>query len=141
MKMRNLSVMIVAGVVLAACANDDDNDKSGDCGDPISGVSCERDDGTCTAQICVDGNWECPSGSSEVALTADSCQGGEGGSGGAGNDCGEPLDGVTCERDNGTCTEQICVDGNWECPDDTSEIAVTADSCQGGEGGSGGAAS
>jgi hypothetical protein len=57
----------------------------------------------------------------------------------SGNDCGSPLAGVTCVDENDECTDLVCVDGAWACPEGTSEAAVTADGPCLGAGGAGGA--
>ena len=86
MKMRfhALTTALILGVSAVACGGDDDDDSPADCGTPIDGVSCEDDNGECTAQICEDGEWVCPVGTSEVALTAEGCQGNGGAGGSAG---------------------------------------------------------
>ena len=76
------TALILATFVVIGCSSDDDPNT--DCGAQNDGLSCERASGSCTAQICVEGNWECPEGSHETALTADSCQAAAGASGAAG---------------------------------------------------------
>ncbi len=42
---------------------------------------------------------------------------------------GEMPDGVTCQQANGECTALTCIDGDWGCTSDATEVALVPANC------------
>jgi hypothetical protein len=62
---------------------------------------------------------------SALAIACDDTNGGSQAS------CGEELAGVTCQAADGTCSAQVCTGQTWECPADTTEVALVPGNCDG----------
>jgi hypothetical protein len=69
---------------------------AGACGAMLAGTTCKRTDGACEGLVCIGSTWQCPSGDTQVALTASSCVAGDAAAGDGAAD------------DGGTCGKLLC---------------------------------